>query len=283
MKTQTNFRKKALVSSIAMLLVAMVALGTATYAWFTNNPRANASGLKLKATSSNGLVIQTATHKAASADFWGHEDFLNYDTATGASKADSVQLNALSFDLSKGALGNTAFSAEAAADDNADADTTKAVTAVSSASGSSGGFYQEKVFAKLTGSAVSAAVNLEGLTVTFNDAASNIKNAVRIAVSYHDASGSGTDTLLGVYSISEQTGASYLKSTGATYSEATKDTFDMDAFNASLNKAAGTVHPTGNDYFEVTVYLDGEQRDCFTNNVNLNDIVNSVELKLVLA
>src|SRR5574344_906314 len=109
MKTQSSFRKKALLSSTAMLLVAMLALGAATYAWFTNNPMASATGLTLKATSANGLVIQTATRKAAQPTFWGHDDFLNFN-GTDGSKTDAVQLNALSFDLSKTAMGTTAYS-----------------------------------------------------------------------------------------------------------------------------------------------------------------------------
>ena len=38
-------RKRLLISSIAMLLVAMLALGTATFAWFTQNTTATASGI----------------------------------------------------------------------------------------------------------------------------------------------------------------------------------------------------------------------------------------------
>ena len=37
MKTHLLTKKRALISSVAMLLVAIIALGTATFAWFTDN------------------------------------------------------------------------------------------------------------------------------------------------------------------------------------------------------------------------------------------------------
>lgn len=54
---KTSSRKRLLVSSVAMLLVAMLALGTATYAWFTSNKSVTADGMKVKASSAKGLQI----------------------------------------------------------------------------------------------------------------------------------------------------------------------------------------------------------------------------------
>ncbi len=50
-------RKKILLSSIAMLLVALVALGSATFAWFTINRQVTAKDINVKAATSSGLVI----------------------------------------------------------------------------------------------------------------------------------------------------------------------------------------------------------------------------------
>lgn len=72
-----SMKKKALVSSVAMLSVATLALGSATYAWFTSNPNASASGLQLKTTASTGLVIKTDTD-----DVWSHEAAIAKDKAT---------------------------------------------------------------------------------------------------------------------------------------------------------------------------------------------------------
>ncbi len=53
----TTFRKKALLSSVAMLLVALVALGSATFAWFSSNKTVTASGMNVTSGAAQGLVI----------------------------------------------------------------------------------------------------------------------------------------------------------------------------------------------------------------------------------
>lgn len=50
-------RKKILLSSIAMLLVALVALGSATFAWFSVNKTVVADTMKVQAIAADGLVI----------------------------------------------------------------------------------------------------------------------------------------------------------------------------------------------------------------------------------
>lgn len=51
-------RKKILLSSIAMLLVALVALGTATFAWYANVTSVTAEYTKFSATAADGIVIR---------------------------------------------------------------------------------------------------------------------------------------------------------------------------------------------------------------------------------
>ncbi len=54
---KTSSRRRVLVSSVSMLLVSMLALGTATFAWFTNNKNVIASGMEVKAAAAQGLQI----------------------------------------------------------------------------------------------------------------------------------------------------------------------------------------------------------------------------------
>ena len=54
-------RKKLLLSSIAMLLVALVALGSATFAWYMTNRSVTADTTKLNASAAQGLVIRKTT------------------------------------------------------------------------------------------------------------------------------------------------------------------------------------------------------------------------------
>jgi hypothetical protein len=46
-----------LISSVAMLLVAMMALGSATFAWFSTNTKATASGLTAKTTQASNILL----------------------------------------------------------------------------------------------------------------------------------------------------------------------------------------------------------------------------------
>lgn len=66
--TNTKFRKRALLSSVAMLLVALVALGSATFAWYFSNSYVTASSTTSKASTSDGLVIRKTTEAT---DNWG--------------------------------------------------------------------------------------------------------------------------------------------------------------------------------------------------------------------
>ena len=53
----TKSRKKILLSSIAMLLVALVALGSATFAWFTINRSVEAKSMAVTAATADGLEL----------------------------------------------------------------------------------------------------------------------------------------------------------------------------------------------------------------------------------
>ncbi|MBE6794475.1 MAG: hypothetical protein E7532_05990 [Ruminococcaceae bacterium] len=54
---KANSRRRVLISSLAMLLVAIVALGTATYAWFTSSTVATANGINVRTAKASKLEI----------------------------------------------------------------------------------------------------------------------------------------------------------------------------------------------------------------------------------
>lgn len=56
---KTKSRKRLLISSVAMLLVAMLALGTATFAWFTQNTSATADGFGAKTVKASELKLSS--------------------------------------------------------------------------------------------------------------------------------------------------------------------------------------------------------------------------------
>ena len=55
--TNTKFRKRMLLSSVAMLLVALVALGSATFAWFSTTNNATASKFEAKTNKSSNILL----------------------------------------------------------------------------------------------------------------------------------------------------------------------------------------------------------------------------------
>ncbi len=103
MKTQ-KFRKKALLSSVAMLLVAAVAVGSATFAWFTSSTSATADKLSVKTVQASELKLSDDTND------W--TDQLHYNTVgkvlKPASSADGVNWFAAT------AAAKGAFTADAA-------------------------------------------------------------------------------------------------------------------------------------------------------------------------
>lgn len=60
-----TFKRRALVSSVAMLLVAILALGSATFAWFSSNNTVTANGFEMTAATSEGLQIANVNHGAS--------------------------------------------------------------------------------------------------------------------------------------------------------------------------------------------------------------------------
>lgn len=58
---KTTSRKRLLISSVAMLLVAMLALGTATFAWFTTSTNPYADKFSAKTTKQSTLLLSNNT------------------------------------------------------------------------------------------------------------------------------------------------------------------------------------------------------------------------------
>ena len=82
--TNTKFRKRALISSVAMLLVALVALGSATFAWFSTTNNATANNMTAKTNkASNILLNELKTDETALAHDWAQT--LTFTQATSTS------------------------------------------------------------------------------------------------------------------------------------------------------------------------------------------------------
>ena len=163
MKTK-NMRKKALVASLAMLLVAVVALGGATYAWFTSNTVALAKGLSFVSDQPSSLLFApTGTTLAAEdADDWtGEYNIPTGQTPTGLTPVSSNDVTTF----------YQVTAVNAAASGGETASTVKTFSAGGTA-------YSHSFLVKST--AENTALYLTGLTAT--DTNGNITPAMRVAV-----------------------------------------------------------------------------------------------------
>ena len=273
MKTRLYTRKRALISSVAMLLVAMIALGTATFAWFTANPKADASGLSLKTTASAGLVIRTESDST-----WSH------DAALYKGQAAAFNLTPVSEEQAATKAANF-WKVDAAASNeyNHKPDATMSAASLGTYQ-APGDLYSEKVYFRLSdGSnaedATGKAVKLTGITITKN-ADATMENAIRVAVA------SKAGTILGTYAISDA-GAN------GTLTTAAKTAGDFSPALATTVATPVTCPTTSltadgadlNNYVTVYVYLDGQDSVCYSDKVgtvNAAEIISSIKLNFEL-
>ncbi len=282
--TNTKFRKRALLSSVAMLLVALVALGSATFAWFTSLPTANAQGLTMKATAAQGLVvlsssaISNASKAKANAADWTHDEFLNCNSSRTASNTAAVSIDAAS--CAQDAAG-TFYTTNASADNEA---TAKADAAVSVATG----MYHEELWTKITGTIDPEAlpsIKMTGLTITKAGSSDHaLLPSFRVAIYYTNAA--GTKSFVGEYGVAAHNNETHITAVATpgttTYSAATKANKNVSAAPSS-DVALSTCDGSGNCKLDIYCYLDGEDSTCFTNNVNANDVISKIKVDLAIA
>ena len=258
-------RRRLLISSIAMLLVAMLALGTATFAWFTANPNAEAHGISMKTTAAAGLVIRTKTDTT-----WSHSAALNKNGTT-------FNANPVSQDQSAPANFWTVTAAKA---DAYGAGTDAMTPAVAGTD-----FYTENIYCRLSdGSDASAnaskKVYLKGVTITAADCAT-MQNCMRVAIA-------GPNGLLGTYALSTA-GANGTLTTAAKTPGNFTPALAATATNLNVDTGLTALSADGSNldkYITVYVYLDGQESDCFSDKVgtvNAAEIINSVQVDLTLA
>ena len=68
---KTTSKKRMLISSVAMLLLAMLSLGTATFAWFTSSTSATANNINVRTTKSSELKVSKSDFQFADTISYG--------------------------------------------------------------------------------------------------------------------------------------------------------------------------------------------------------------------
>lgn len=257
--TNTKFRKRALLSSVAMLLVALVALGSATFAWFTSSTTATASGINVQTTQASELQISKSDLN------WGTS--VNYATTA-------------TFEPASSANGANWFTAEAGARDDFAKKTGTNFVALTS-SNKSGYVFEETLNVRNHGA---AAVN--NVTITFSigeNPATTGKNYVRVALVPITISGtastatvtaatpSASDFQAGVFDVD---GVAY-DAVDSTTTAATSIT-PKTTYSVSVGNLAG-----GSDvakYYKLYVWFEGQDVDCA--DVNAGNSMPSIQFSV---
>jgi hypothetical protein len=89
-------KKKALLTSLALLLVAVICLGTATYAWFASATSVTATGMKVTTAAGSSLVISkdgACTQASGTTADFQNTTAINLTPATADANHDIVTLS----------------------------------------------------------------------------------------------------------------------------------------------------------------------------------------------
>lgn len=258
--TNTTFRRRALLSSVAMLLVALVALGSATFAWFVADTHADATGLAMKTTTSTGLVIDTQYD--GNSDYTHHET-LNVQGASGVTNpyAANVSMSPASM-TSTGAMKRVDANGSTGYIGKTDGEVT---TAESTA------YYTEEIYAHTTdGSA--ATITKAKVTMTPAASAPAISSAFRVALV------SGT-TVLGTWAPSgANSGGRYLDNAVTTYPATVSTTRTITASGTQVSGLTVAIAENSDATIKLVAYLDGEDEACFSDQASLADCFSSIKV-----
>ena len=298
--TNTTFRRRALLSSVAMMLVALIALGSATFAWFTTAPNTSTTGLKVNTSTSAGLVArsysvsQITGIESEDNKGWQHDTAFDATaiastSGTGPSQVHTFTTSSASHPLSPlttdlaatpGSDSLTFYSANATAVTGYQA-ATEAGTgnpAWGSAITDGTGTVAEKIYLRTSLDSADTSITLQTAKVTINTvSAQPASSAVRVALVAADASGASTSySLIGVWAPSTTTTNGYRSSTGAIAS--------TTAFKASTESVTSLnigVKNDGSTYVNVIVYLDGQDTNCYTNAItSAEELISGITVEL---
>lgn len=229
MKTQKSFRKKALLSSVAMLLVAMVALGSATFAWFTSSTTATASGINVQTVKASELQISSVNVDWGTTVNYGLQNKVLLPTSTANGTAW----------FTANAESKSAFTA--------DSDTVAAIDA--SQAGSY--YFKDQLNVRNNGDA-----KVENVKIKF----SVPNNYLRVALVETSAKGANVaDTGTFTESVYDQDGVLYnaFNSTTGTTAITPDNDCEIDLYTLSKGDAK---------YYNLYVWFEGQDAQCIDSN-----------------
>ena len=246
-------RKRLLISSVAMLLVAMLALGTATFAWFTQTTQADANGIYAKAVKASNLLISKLPNDQ------GWASSINYEFG-GASSIKTMypasSTNGVNWVKADAALG-TAF--------DADSDTLAYITTDQAQKGvvTVNDTNNKYVFKSMLNvkNAGDTAINSVTITTNFETAAGY--DYVRMALVPTNAGGTTNENFGDhVYS---KTATTYDALGGAT---AADDTAEITTITWQAVTVSQSMAPGATAYYNLYVWFEGQDETNFDANAD---------------
>lgn len=243
---KTTSRKRLLVSSVAMLLVAMLALGTATFAWFTSSTTTTAKGLNVKTVKSSELVISSSDRNWRQTIDYGQSGV----TYRPASSAD----------------GTNWFTANAAK--KSEFTRTGDFTSVG-AEKSSYVFEEELNIANKGQAAVKdVKITISGFT----------NNYARIALIEVDSEGNAIPGKTFANSVIDTEGEAYDAAKTTTTTEEITPSTEMTINVGQLEGKVGEAELGQAKYYLLRVWFEGQDTDCFDTNAGqeIGDITFSI-------
>lgn len=240
---KTNSRKRLLVSSVAMLLVAMLALGTATYAWFTTSTNPFADDFSAKTTKQSTLLLSDKNRT-------GWTSHLQY----GVSNKTMYPASGNGTAWVKGTASNALTGA-------IDTSTLQAV-APSPAAGVTQADY---VFINELNLMNNGTADIKDVDIDFymnTDTNTNTAEYARVALVPVDGTAVGADDLVAlgnnVYSTTAKTYKPIVNTTGTEGAQiSTKTTFHVDVTTGDEVMKPGDIK-----YYKLFVWFEGQDSKC---------------------
>ena len=277
--------KKQLLAAVAMVLVAAVALGSSTYAWFVASGSVTAKGMKVQAQAEGGLAIRYGTGD------WGITATAGMPEAKTLLPASTKNMTAWSY-------------AKASSAKEYNADTTTRTNVTSSVLGEDGKTYnadnpyvvmKEFQIRSTADSPKALGLFVSNVTVTLGngttEARESLSTALRVGVRYEPDStvGNAKSYIYGPVKIGDKTDAKniptssytwYQDSTDPTGTPVTLDEFGTKDDNKSQLVAQNTAIAFENSKcvkVQVFIWFEGEDKNLYSENFSAEDLNVTVE------
>lgn len=253
--------KKQLMAAIAMVLVATIALGSSTYAWFASNNKVSATGMQVQATAEGGIEIAYVTS--------GTPGTYATSATAGMSSAQVLYPTSTVATATSDAISSAWYHASAAlASAQTALDGTYSVLSLDADGKDTNNkyYFLKKTFNVRSVSDTKVATNLKvaGIQVTGNSQA--LSKSLRVAV----VNGTSVAIYAPVYTqTASETSVTYSVATGVTAGVATMGTDNVTALYATEESAviAATVPAATGDDINIYVWYEGEDTNHFSNNL----------------